>query len=64
MIIDYEIENTEHKLLAFFEFPNLSYFIQVLYQIIAFVSLHLAVMQSLLTTSADLDLHALALSPP
>jgi hypothetical protein len=38
MIIDYEIERNKHGWLTAFEFSNIAYFLQVLYQCIAFVS--------------------------
>jgi hypothetical protein len=39
MIFDYEIDRNEHGWLTVFEFSNIAYFLQLLYQGIAFVSL-------------------------
>jgi len=38
MILDYEIERNDHGWLTVFEFSNVAYFLQLLYQGIAFVS--------------------------
>ena len=39
MILDYEIERNDHGWLTVFEFSNVAYFLQLLYQGIAFVGL-------------------------
>jgi hypothetical protein len=38
MIVDYEIDRNDHGWLTVFEFSNVAYFLQLLYQGIAFVS--------------------------